>query len=156
MKRNAELFEKIAAQIEETPDSYDQSYWAQWIMSDGERRMTLDTCVEMEQSCGTAFCIAGWAIQLTDGTEATQWDGWSGWRIVPREQRPNPDGKGMWRDRAAAILGLHEDEAETLFDGCWGDDLCSVGEVAEALRRIGRDEADPEDFVSGMGCLCGE
>lgn len=45
--RNEALFDKIAAQIEETPDRYNQGAYSS------------------ETVCGTAHCVAGWACVLS-------------------------------------------------------------------------------------------
>lgn len=50
MERNSALFDKIAAQIEETPDRWDQSLF------------------ERHTECGTNRCIAGWALHLEYGS----------------------------------------------------------------------------------------
>ena len=52
LERNAELLEKVAARIEESPQ-----FWNQ------------DLFVDRHNECGTTYCIGGWAIKLHDGDE---------------------------------------------------------------------------------------
>ena len=44
---NTELAERVIGQIEAHPEEWDQRYW------------------RVRRDCGTTFCFAGWAIQLT-------------------------------------------------------------------------------------------
>lgn len=128
-ERNSELFDKIAAQIEEEPYRYDQTGW--------------DVALEEDDDgvCGTAHCVAGWAIMLTYGA------GW--FRRYGKEDVPVPDGFN--RDEisissvAAHLLGLDAKEHASLFAASWApkgyhieDNPPPVGVVADTLRDIGR------------------
>lgn len=118
MERNQELFEKIAAQIEETPHLWDQDVFA-----------------DDEGQCGTVMCVAGWATHFTCGLTTSKKSG----ELVPA------NGKGF-SEHAAEVLGLERYEASDLFFGCWdqtfGKDPAAA---AEFLRAIGRGAEWSED-----------
>lgn len=116
MSRNTELFDAIADRIEAEPHRYDQSDW--WTLArDGAGNI-----------CGTAFCIAGWAVELTVGTMKDKTS--DGLMFL----RPNGD---YWADTAAVQLGIDDDEADVLFGAAWMEGE-QPSRVADALRRIGR------------------
>jgi hypothetical protein len=117
MERNTALFEKIAAAIEEQPALYAQRTWAKKITnSEGE-------------TCGTAHCIAGWAVFIADGQHCS-----------PEGSVIAPDGLRVHaQERAAELLGLYPSEADRLFDAMWRDGE-AVEDVADELREIGRGE----------------
>lgn len=97
MIRNRELFDKIADQIEQHPETYDQNHYR----------------------CGTAHCVAGHAVAIS-GLEMSQWD---------------------TEAAARELLGLTDDEGDTLFNMYWRPPAGMT--VPEALRAIGRGEIDP-------------
>lgn len=111
MERNRELFEKIAAQIEETPHLWDQDTFAD------------------EGKCGTVMCVAGWATHFTCGLTTHPED--------PESLMP-ANGEGF-ADHAAEVLGLDRYETSDLFFGMWDQVLDhDPGAAAEFLRAIGR------------------
>lgn len=114
--RNTALFDRIADAIEAHPEQYDQNVWVyveeDW--KDGDDRFQL----LLENRCGTRACVAGWAIALG------------------RSGRPATELVGDMEDQAASLLGLTEEEGESLFMAYW--DAPSGETVPEALRRIGR------------------
>jgi hypothetical protein len=115
MKRNTELFEKVAAAIEEQPALWNQKAWAKAVTNEeGER-------------CGTAHCIAGWAIFIADDQHCS-----------PEGSVIAPDGLRVHaQERAAELLGLYPSEADRLFDTMWRDGE-AIEDVADELREIGR------------------
>lgn len=122
MERNKELFDKIADQIEQYPESHHQGTW-------GSR-------------CGTKCCVAGWAARLSGARPAEDpQDGVAWWFCYP----PGDDTKAtMTPIYAARVLGLTEDEADIMFASDW-DPLEIYGlSVPEALREIGCGALDIE------------
>lgn len=109
MERNRELFEKIAAQIEETPHLWDQNVFAE------------------KEECGTVMCVAGWATQLTCGLKESDVD--------PEFLTP-ANGRGF-SEHAAEVLGLDDQEAHALFFGSWDEVHHTPSAAAEFLRVIG-------------------
>lgn len=113
MKRNEELFRKVADHIEAQPEHYDQEMWWQ------------------HKECGTTACIAGWGISLTKQQSldacAKRWD-----RMV---QTWNGNPADVVRDEAAECFGLTDSDARLLFHASWAphDGLS----VPDALRKIG-------------------
>lgn len=120
---NGPLLEKIAAQIEETPHLWRQDSYKTYVRN-GEEMLTFTN------ECETAYCIAGWAVFLTEGEKANT----HGYFV-----------EGM------NALELESHEAQALFHGGMGSPHpCSPGEMAEVLRAIARgvpvDEALPEGW----------
>lgn len=125
LTRNQALFDKIAAQIEETPDRYNQGEWR-----------------NVHAECGTAYCVAGWAVELSRGEE---W--FKEHEQVTTIERVNNEGaieehQERWvpgayiEDTAITELGIEPEEADTLFDAAWMRGQ-SIDVVADALREIG-------------------
>lgn len=112
--RNRELFEKVAARIEERPDLHKQAYWM------------------LPSKCGTAHCIAGWAVTLEHGDR--YWDDFESdltdaYRLV---------------HEAATLLGLQPSgEASILFAADWDPVHRHNMSVPDALRAIGAGRIDP-------------
>lgn len=125
MERNRELFEKIAAQIEETPDRYNQNEWR-----------------DTNNTCGTAYCVAGWAVALAKGEDWFE-ENESSTTVVETFRM---DGSSMLTtepyvpsalimDTAVEELGIDDEEADVLFAGTWMHEQ-PIGDVAGALRDI--------------------
>lgn len=132
MKRNTELFDKIADQIEREPQSYDQETWGR----------------EAKTPCGTAHCVAGWAAALEGYLPMMGTD----WNFV---MAPNDTGltEGTRIEAAldvegvgAELLGLTEDEADALFHSDWEPGPNET--VPEALRAIGDGEPVNDEHVN--------
>lgn len=102
---NRVLFEKVAARIEESPDRYRQSDWY------------------TETDCGTAYCVAGWAITLAHGEE------W--WDYVS----PDVEGLRAIMDEAQRLLGIGEVDADWLFAPDWRP-VNRETTVPDALRAV--------------------
>ncbi len=110
MKRNTKLFDQIADAIEKEPDRYDQ----------------LD--YETKTSCGTAYCVAGWAAHLS-GYVST---GANFWQLSGGSQPI------YIHTLAGDLLGLNDDEATDLFDDEWTPAHPVWDNVPDSLRDIGR------------------
>lgn len=104
-----ELAVKVIDQVTKHPETHVQSMWT--------------------NSCGTAGCLAGWAVALNRQDGENSWD--TKQRIAA-ELRPvdaqgrtldgDPDGFPAWSEAAAALFGfidadgrLDEDEADRIF-----------------------------------------
>lgn len=125
MKRNAELFKKVADEIRKDPACYDQGTWGR---------------PDPTTLCGTRMCIAGHTARLT-GWKPVRPDTWS---TVSKGGRDAEYVEDVARD----ALGLNVRESDYLFESDFMQDA-SYEEVAEALEQIGRGEADVEDFYNG-------
>jgi hypothetical protein len=106
---NAALLRAVLTQVEDHPKQFDMSVWG-----------------EMERSCGTVACLAGWALIL------------SGWKLVDDCTFESPDGKreiyrGQDIEREAqAALDLTDDK---MWDGADVAPLFALGEF-EAVTRL--------------------
>jgi hypothetical protein len=140
MMRNEALFEKVAAQIEEWPDDYDQATYGkirfQWVEEATEGPVRFRTGNGVVEECGTSACVAGWALLL------------SGWSINREQSKAHFVRGDEWLEtpevfgKAADLLGLEMHEAAALFDGNWMAGAAS--KVPDALRRIAKGE-DPSE-----------
>lgn len=121
-KLNIELLKQVRDKIMSTPDAYDQMVYGR---------------PDHTAPCGTACCIAGWACVL------------GGKLSIEEIRRANPSDDKNYEiintisDIAQELLGLDEEEAETLFaiepEGEWDyyDDV--------------REGGWPEPFASQWG-----
>jgi hypothetical protein len=103
---NLELFRQIREKIATTPVAYDQTRW-------GRR--------EIAAPCGTAACIAGWACVLS-GSASLSTVQVAGPNAVVYTSSGSLDIPAI----AQRVLGLSEEEAETVFtsspEGDWGNE----------------------------------
>lgn len=128
--RNKRLFYAIARRIERQPRRYKQSLWGEG--------------TNAEHPCGTAHCIAGWAMSVC-GCKF-RYDRWQdiSEALTPRG-KPLMSGTG-YSIYAARRLGLTDTERKIMFDGHW---IPARGlSVPDALRRFAdgaslRDVTDP-------------
>lgn len=90
---NIELFKAIREKIATTPEAYDQAVYGR---------------PESAAPCGTAACIAGWACVLS-GQMDTQ-------ELLRRERSRGWEFDSI-AETAQRVLGLSEEEADTLFEG---------------------------------------
>ena len=118
--RNAELFEKIAATIEEYPDRYDQSNWGKSISED---------IVGNFDICDTAYCIAGWAVTIEGVAKLVGLND-----FVWADDEETRFGADTIATKARELLGIDSSEADILFHEHWLYGRSS--EVPEELRRI--------------------
>lgn len=174
MQRNADLLRKIADVIERNPDRYYQGSWESFYgetedgttVLDGLYHRTPDEAVEFvtemaapEATCGTTFCIAGWAVALT-ATKAEHRE--ASRRCVYEDSYGKHFDYGAhdvrlrdvvaervgvygasWADLGRHLLGLDRSEV-SLFDGewrpaTWGSSdshELTAKQVAEALRAL--------------------
>lgn len=71
---NNELLDKVMNKINEDPVHWNQSVWRTYGLSDDLLKAIgegYDAVHILEVDCGTSFCFAGWAIQLSG--EKVQW-----------------------------------------------------------------------------------
>lgn len=103
-KLNIELFKKVREKIATTPEAYDQSVFGR---------------PEPDAPCGTAGCIAGWAMVLSATLSAEEI------QLANVAADSNNVMIDLVRDRATEVLGLSDAEADTLFQadpgGEWDD-----------------------------------
>lgn len=67
--RGTELFEAVIKQIKENEEHWDQGEWAiAKVPSDQDTTFDADQygyVTQLPESCGTAYCLAGWAAHMT-------------------------------------------------------------------------------------------
>lgn len=90
----AALARKVAAKIKRYPEKYDQTVWGASENGDDDV-----AGVMAGLSCGTAACVAGWAIRIAV--------------VAGVELHPREDVEGA----ARALLGLDDSTAEWMFSG---------------------------------------
>lgn len=73
-----------------------------------------------EKACGTAYCIAGYAVAISPNTKVLDDD----WPVIGGTQIP-------WHDAGRLLLGLSVFEGECLFDET--NDIATVREIAERI-----------------------
>ncbi|HET6916080.1 MAG TPA: hypothetical protein VFH56_08320 [Acidimicrobiales bacterium] len=77
---------------------------------------------EIAHGCGTAFCVAGWAVQFA-GHELTV-DGWN-------DDALDGDHTASVCDAASEALGITRGEAQRLY--AWNNDREAIQRAAEAI-----------------------
>lgn len=119
-KPNLELLDRVMAQIEAHPSTWDQEFWAKRLIDDAGNE------------CGTAFCCAGWAVKIARPDLEFIWEG----RAASRVRDPAAALTDDIEDVARRLLGLTAAEADNLFneDNTF-DDLCYV--VEKIKQRAG-------------------
>lgn len=122
MQRNVELLERVMTWIDDHPEQHNQAEWA---------KSGLD--------CGTAACFAGWSAILAFGLGVVHHGGFD---------LPAPYDLGCMSRSAGALLGLTEDECDTLFDATNSRDVLRLmvkdlvnGDV---LRSVGEYECEAD------------
>jgi hypothetical protein len=142
---NLPLLRKVLEQIDNEPDSWEQSHWAvQWDSNRGRddlqrRQMVMKDGVMVvrepeDMTCGTAFCVAGHALIMTGWTPRWNPQGQASYWEPPG----HADGDGLILATRAAqgVLGLTNAEADLLFDEI--NDRKCVQQVAEMIaERMG-------------------
>lgn len=86
----------VADLLEEHPEQWDQHTY----IGPADRYFPPKAVAGVGHQCGTAVCIAGWAVRLT-----------------PQSQLPSPPEEFReWWNTGRMVLGLEEDLANRLFD----------------------------------------
>jgi len=97
-KPNLELLRQVLRQIDDEPNLWIQDRWR-----------------DVDNWCGTAYCVAGWAVALTGGQWEDDGDD-DGYLIaVPEDESPLPYVTVAMRARR--LLGLTQVETAALFRG---------------------------------------
>ena len=119
---NTELFRQINEIISARPEKHDQATWES----------------QSPRECGTARCVAGWAVYLTTGEPLLSWQPGEDIRLSDATVELAHD-KGVYVEHpgdsvtiprlAAKLLGLTRDEAASLF---YSDDLPARWAVEKA------------------------
>lgn len=136
--RGIQLLDKIIEIIERQPENWNQGWWAIAARPAGTEDYHttyryLDDTDYTPESCGTAFCVAGWAAHLT------------GYKIrwyTARDEDGNPnieaeycdkDGEVMTIPHAAKlVLGIHD---SYLFSG-----FNTIDDIKRIRDELVRDE----------------
>lgn len=108
---NKTLMNRIADMIEKYPENYDQGTW-----SNDEKICPITA--KGKPKCGTAHCIAGWAVALSVKKPVIDDEAWN---------------------KGRKFLGLNGAEADHLFNSGWepNGDL-TVPEQLRAYAAVGR------------------
>lgn len=136
--RNEELFYKIAAAIEEQPHKWRQDYWVSYLNPEIGHSDNIIAVDARHEWCETAYCIAGWAMTLSGEDQVVEEKAWvdgSEYAVIDFSVEVGEVGRDL--------LGLTNAEAGRLFHGGMrsvDSPVEMAGEVAEALRAIGRGE----------------
>lgn len=110
----------VADIIEFTPQRWDQSTWFENVRDDHAwPALVIAVGWAEEEDCGTAGCVAGWAVALC----------------------PEITHAADWYEAGAEALGLDRELAEALFDGCLHARLDHL-EMADLLRRLAKIEGE--------------
>jgi len=137
---NLPLLRKVLTQIDNEPDSWEQSHWAlQWDSTWGRSDLlhrqpklidgVLTIPEPQDMSCGTAFCVAGHALSMTGWTPQWNLEGQANYWSPPGYT--DGDALVMAEYAAQDVLGLNNAEATLLFDEL--NDRESVQRVAEMI-----------------------
>lgn len=113
----------VADIIEFTPKRWDQSTWFEDHVDDHgypDRVFGIGWADEEDVDCGTAGCVAGWAVALSPADIALRFD---------------------WYAAGSIALGLTRELADALFDGCLHARL-TAEEMADLLRRLAKIPGD--------------
>jgi hypothetical protein len=105
---NIELLDKIITKIEENPEQWNQKYWISADVANPETG----------ESCGTAYCVAGWAVTLAGATPV--WNRFSSMKTTAINATTGfcTFDAGRIRgveDYAMELLDLPEEDAHELF-----------------------------------------
>lgn len=107
-----ELCEQVCEAISDSPANYYQDHWA-FPVKDLARRLGMEA---IDGACGTAFCRAGWMINILDGHKHPgTHEAWAEWRSHIHTKAT----------RMLANAGVSEDDIGGLFamnhrDSKWG------------------------------------
>jgi hypothetical protein len=163
--RNRELFEKIAARIEQDERKHYQSDWSNPKIVEGKEADVVvgDIFVDCEHEtpnyCNTAFCVAGHAViegckaKLKLSIGRSMWSD-SGFQIDRNWFFKN--GVELNTNRvpyeARVLLGLTQDESGILFGSDWEPRASMT--VPEALRALGAgasiESVTDEDYLEDL------
>lgn len=144
---NIELLDQVIAKIKENPHNWNQGQWATASV-DGTFADRLNKGepqqFELNESCGTSFCVAGWVAAL--GNQPIRWHHQYGWNrfegkdvIIGYSANYLQNGESIAK-YAQKRLGLNWYQAEMLFD-----ENNTLGQI-EALRNEFLEEAI-EDLI---------
>ena len=137
---NVKLLRQIADAIEAEPASYDQGCYG-------------DGTLDASSGCGTACCIAGWAVAIDPDAQAAL-------QRRFRSRGELPSGGDIHR-LAEQALALPDDIADDLFDPAWTPHIYRIADLSlpdnvDALApmswlavRVLRAVADREEWLEG-------
>lgn len=116
--RGLVLLDKIIELIEEHPEFWDQRHWA--TIGVGEYNAVENTYVPA--TCGTAYCVAGWAVHMA-GYQLGWKPRWEDWdSVVPTYfeatscRKPDADYGLAIAEVARKLLEIDYDKGERLFN----------------------------------------
>ena len=114
MTLNTDLLDLVYKTIEADQSHWDQNHWR----TGDDPTVTVNGQRELQVTCGTSFCFAGWAVQL--GSEhKPRWANVVFLRADPEDDRADvvPGAIIAVDDRARRLLGLTAFQAASLFSG---------------------------------------
>lgn len=130
---NIELLDLVLKTIET-----DRRHWCQRVwrtMIDSARLHRPGKVDEIQVTCGTSFCFAGWAVQL--GSETTPV--WLDTGYLEANEHDNPlhitGGTVSVAARATRLLGIDYHSANALYDG--GNSLPTIRRMVHEIKEKG-------------------
>ena len=140
---NIELLERVLKTIEADPVHWKQHYWRSQMLEGGTRQYPFNMPRLMREivpghtvltvDCETAFCVAGWACELSG--EPTEWQDTSYlWPNEYDQEIHQKYGTVSAFDRGRRVLGLTNEQASYLFEG--DRSLYSIKSYIEVLKRL--------------------
>jgi hypothetical protein len=132
MERNRKLLYQIADLIETYPEMHDQETWG-WSDSDKFDKVIFDG---EQYKCGTAHCIAGWALVLDNDWKPAKIRNHFGnkridWGTAVNKAEGTAMSTPNW---AQGKLGMNDSEAAILFSEDWNPSNHLT--VGDALRMF--------------------
>lgn len=131
---NVRLFRRIQKMISEYPQAFDMGTWDGKAGKEHGVTMGFDPKTMKEPNCGSACCVAGWAVTLGANTSLSKF-------------LKDTDEADIWAvsEKATELLGITDDQADAIF--AWEGDHYDIDNVTaqEASEMIDRFLADPTE-----------
>lgn len=134
---NANLLDAVMAKIKTDRKHWFQNDWRRQIAKRPLRKIVQRNKEVLVVDCNTAFCFAGWAVQL--GSEAKpRWASTDELWASKFDDKEDvlEDGTISAENRARRLLDLDYDQAEALFDG--GNEIRDLERIVEAIKADDR------------------
>ena len=129
---NVELLDLVIKTIKADPTKWNQGYY-RTIPNRAKPEQQQDGRLVYAINCRTAFCVAGWAVQL--GSENTP--AWTDSSTIVANEHDDPEevseGTIFASARAKRLLGLDEYQADELFNG--DNSLDEIERVVDQIKE---------------------
>jgi hypothetical protein len=173
--RNDAMIREVVRHIQIMPHRWYQRAWAMLPGDPGERympesfRQLLDEFEAKGGTCGTTFCVAGWAARLAGYVDergrptpkAREWVTASYLAgYMPGEEKDDElwineengqvNDDDVWQKWGAEVLGLPDWKASRIFDGDFAQTVPELIEKLSAELDMTFDDPDPHDIDSAQ------